>query len=69
MTYSTEFICGHVDDYVNENNTTKVALAQQMGMSRSALYEKLDGKRRWLLDEAIELADLMGCELTDLLVA
>jgi DNA-binding XRE family transcriptional regulator len=56
----------NIEAYVSERDTTKGALASSIGISRSSLYEKMDGKRPWLLDEIIALASVMGCRESDL---
>lgn len=56
----------NIEAYVSEHDTTKGALASSIGISRSSLYEKMDGKRPWLLDEIIALASVMGCRESDL---
>ena len=68
MKYSPSFIGEHIQQFIRENDTTKSAIASKLGMSRSAFYEKIDGKRHWLIEETISLAEIMGCEVTDLLV-
>lgn len=65
--YSSEHIPAHVNRYVESNDTTKGAIANRLGISRATLYEKLNGTSRWTLDEAIDLADLMACDLVDIL--
>lgn len=56
----------NIEAYVSEHDTTKGALASSIGISRSSLYEKMDGKRPWLLDEIMALASVMGCRESDL---
>lgn len=56
----------NIEAYVSEHDTTKGALANSIGISRSSLYEKMDGKRPWLLDEIMALASVMGCRESDL---
>jgi DNA-binding XRE family transcriptional regulator len=60
-------ISKNVDVYVLEHGTTKDAIAKHIGISRSSLYDKLNGKRPWMLNEAIDLASLMGCTVADLI--
>ena len=60
-------IKANVDSYVVEHETTKDALALAIGISRSSLYDKLSGKRPWMLSEVIDLANHMGCTVNDLL--
>lgn len=62
----TATIKTNIERYVSENDMTRGALASKIGISRSSLYEKMDGKRPWLLDEIISLASVMGCEEKDI---
>ena len=62
-----EAIKANVDAWVIEHFTTKDAIARGIGISRSSLYDKLSGKRHWMLGEVIDLADHMGCTVNDLL--
>lgn len=62
----TATIKQNIERYVSGNDLTRGALASSIGISRSSLYEKMDGKRPWLLDEIISLASVMGCEEKDL---
>jgi DNA-binding XRE family transcriptional regulator len=65
----TAVIKQNIERYVSEHDMTRGALASRIGISRSSLYEKMDGKRPWLLDEIISLASLMGCEEKELWTA
>lgn len=56
----------NIEAYVSEHDMTRGALASRIGISRSSLYDKMDGKRPWLLDEIIALASVMGCEEKDI---
>lgn len=56
-----------VEAYVSQHGVTKDAVAQAIGISRSSLYDKLSGKRPWMLAEVIDLASYMGCTVNDLL--
>ena len=60
-------IKANVDRFVDEHATTKDALAKALDISRSSLYDKLSGKRPWMLSEVIDLANFMGCTVNDLL--
>ena len=64
-----EGIKQHINDYVDDHDTTREALAKAIGISRSSLYDKMSGKRPWMLDEVIRLADYMGCTVQDLITA
>lgn len=59
---TTSIIKRNIERYVSDNDVTRGTLANRIGISRSSLYEKMDGKRPWLLDEIISLASVMGCE-------
>lgn len=52
--------------YANDKACTLSEIARSIGISRSSLYEKMDGKRPWLLSEIVELASVMGCEERDI---
>ena len=68
MKYQAKHIGAHIERYVSNNETTKSAVISQLGISRSAFYEKVDGKRHWLIEEVIDLAEIMDCDVVDLLV-
>ena len=62
-------------DKFNENvemlcakrGVSKKSLIAHLGISKSAFYAKLAGVRPWFLDEAVKIADFLGCTLGDLL--
>lgn len=60
-------IKANIETYVDEHSTTKDAIADAIHISRSSLYDKLRGKRPWMLAEVIDLANFMGCTVNDLL--
>ena len=62
-----EAISENIENYVRGHNTTKDAVAKAIHISRSSLYDKLSGKRPWLLSEVIDLANFMGCTVNDLI--
>ena len=55
-----------VDDYLDDNEMTKEALAEELGMSRSALFNKLRGSNELTLPEAYKLSRLLSCTLDEL---
>lgn len=61
-----DYIEEHIKRYVNEHNTTVAAVANAIGISRSSIYDKMGGKRPWLLYEAADLAKFLGCRIDDL---
>lgn len=52
----------NIESFLACSDMTRAALANKLGISRSSLYDKMDGKRPWLLTEIIDLASVMGCE-------
>ena len=56
-----------IKKYAKDNNTTREALANGIGISRSSLYDKINERSPWTLDEAIAMADFMGCSVQDLI--
>jgi DNA-binding XRE family transcriptional regulator len=52
----------NIERFLAGADMTRAALANKLGISRSSLYDKMDGKRPWLLTEIIDLADVMGCK-------
>lgn len=58
-------IAKRLEDYVAENNTTKEAVAQSIGCSRTALYQKLSGNSTFTLFEGYQLSLLFGCQVSD----
>lgn len=54
-----------VTDYVNDNNTTKEALAKELGFGRSAFFMKLRGAGEFSLPEAWGLSRKLGCTLDE----
>lgn len=41
-------------------------LAQQLGVSRQSIYNRLNGHAPWLASEVAALADFFGCDVQDL---
>lgn len=57
-----------IKDYLeNTPGASKSWLADELDMSRPTLYARLEDGR-WTLDEAIRLAEIIGCKLDDLVV-
>ncbi len=46
---------------------TQTRLAKQLGMHQTALSKKLHGERPWTLAEMIQVADILGVDLRELL--
>lgn len=62
-------IAKRLESYVAENNTTKEAVAQEIGCSRTALYQKVSGNSSFTLFEGYKLALLFGCQVSDFFAA
>ena len=57
-----------VGAYLEGTGTTKEQLAHDLGISRGALYAKLNGTSDFTLPEAYALSQLLGCTVEDLRV-
>lgn len=55
-----------VSDYVADNDTTKDALAKELGFGRSAFFMKLRGDSEFTLGEAYRLSRTLGCSIDEL---
>ncbi len=55
-----------VSDYVADSNTTKDALAKELGFGRSAFFMKLRGDSEFTLGEAYRLSRVLGCSIDEL---
>ena len=62
-----EAIAANIKKFVEERGITRDALAKAIDISRSSLYDKMSGKRPWMLADVISLATYMGCTVNDLL--
>lgn len=62
-------IAERLEDYVSEHNTTKEAVAQTIGCSRTALYQKISGNSTFTLFEGYQLSLLFGCQVSDFFTA
>ena len=58
-------IADRLDDYVKAHNTTREVVAQEIGCSRTALYQKLSGNSAFTLFEGYKLSLLFGCEVSE----
>ena len=55
-----------VGAYITRERVTKQSIADLLGVSLNTLNSKLDGNSSFTLEQAFELADLMGCNVDDL---
>lgn len=55
-----------VTDFVEANDTTKDALAKELGFGRSAFFMKLRGDSEFTLPEAYRLSKAIGCTVDEL---
>lgn len=62
-------ISQRLEAYISEHDTTMFAVAQEIGCSRTALYQKLSGKSTFSLFEGYRLSQLFGCNVSDFFTA
>lgn len=55
-----------VDAYSREHGTTRDELAEALGMKRGSLYNKLEGKTEFTLEEAHKLSSMLGITVDEL---
>lgn len=51
--------------YCSVTRTKKNTIASALGLTLNSLNNKLDGKTPFLFDEALKLADILGCSVDD----
>lgn len=52
--------------YITDKKINHDQLAEYLGISSSALYNKRNGKNEWLLSELVKLSELMGKTIDEL---
>lgn len=69
MTYEemAKNINAHVDLYIDAHEVKKEFVAEAIGVSRTAFYQKLRGASSFDAHEAYKLANLIGCTVDELL--
>ncbi len=55
-----------IKEYVKSNGITYATFAEKLGVSRSSLYEKMDDRSPWMIDEAVAMSELFGCTVDEL---
>lgn len=55
-----------IGQYVEARGTTRDAIAVQLGISRSSLFNKLRGDKEFSLQEAFNLSRILGISLDEL---
>lgn len=63
-TYSTN-IRERVGAYIARDGVTRKSIAERLGCTPETLNNKLNGLTQFTLEEAFELADLIGCSADD----
>lgn len=58
-----------VGAYLERTDTTKAELANQMAISRTSFYNKMDGTTEFTLSEAGKLAEILGITTDQLLIS
>ena len=61
-----EIINEKVGAWLLEDGNTRTRLAREVGISRPALNNRLNGRAKWNWDEVIEVARVTGCTLDEL---
>lgn len=56
-------ISSRVNEFVTENGRTIESIANEIGCSRTAFYQKLHGNSNFTLSEGYKLSKLLGCEV------
>lgn len=56
----------YVNDYANDHNTTRDAIAAKAEIGRSSFYAKLRGASEFTLPEAYRLSKVIGCTIDEL---
>lgn len=60
-------IAARIEAYAKAANIDKDSIADELEIGRSTFYDRLNGKRRWYLDEARALAKMLGCTVDELM--
>ena len=63
---TTQRINEKLGAWLLEDGHTRDLLAQELGMTRPTLANRLNGKSRWEWDEVIRVSKLVDCTLNDL---
>lgn len=65
MTTCSTHIRERVGAYLARDGVTRKSIADRLGCTPETLKNKLDGITQFTLDEAFELADIIGCSADD----
>lgn len=57
-----------INEMINKSGLKKKYVADQLGINPVTLSNYIYGKRKIPLETAVELADLLQCEITDLYI-
>ena len=63
---TTQRINEKLGAWLLEEGHTRDQLAQELGMTRPTLANRLNGKAKWEWEEVILVSRLVGCTLNDL---
>lgn len=55
-----------VNQYVETHDTNREEIASQLGMNRQSLYNKLNGKTEFTMEEAYKLSRMLGITVDEL---
>ena len=65
MASCSTYIRERVGAYSAREGVTRKSIADRLGCTPETLKNKLDGVTQFTLDEAFELADMIGCSADD----
>lgn len=66
LTQETASIDRAISYYITDKKINYDQLAEYLGISSQALYNKRNGKNEWLLSELVKLSELMGKTIDEL---
>ena len=62
----TEKINEKLGAWLVQTGHSKQQLADEIGLSRPALRQRLDGTAKWKWDEVVKVSEITGCTLNEL---
>ena len=64
-----ETIRERVGAYLEKTGESKSSLAERLGMGRTTLFQKMNGRSEFTLCEAQKLSQILNCSIDDLFVS
>lgn len=62
----TDQINEKIGAWLLKEGNSRSLLAEELGISRPALLNRLNGSSKWNWDEVLRLSQLLGCSLNEL---